>query len=393
VTNVSDNDQPGRSGSHHTPLIVLLGTIGCVASSLATVVSFLSATGRLPAGLGLTTSQFSVSRQIWGIPIEFGFVVAFASLMTLHLILVRLQHPNVQAYTMVLSTAILGTTFGLALGNPSAIPLWAASSAAAGLLIISAARETRRLRDVARALLSDLRTVRRSQAALTGMAAWLLAVVCVAQAIAAGAATTSRSEADSRALLSWFTSQRPLTLQELRAGEGLKVVVFTDHQCPACIGLVPQYRDVVSALRLRGFAVDLAIRAFPLEAECNDVTGVTVHPFACEAAAAAQLVSLAAPANAVDFEEWLYATGKNLSRDSIRTELSRLRLDAQFDTRYEELLQSVREDASLGRRAGVYATPTVFLNGVKLPNVTPAGLEKLAGHAATLVATPLMRLP
>jgi hypothetical protein len=357
------------------------------------LVSFLSATGRLPAGLTLTASQFSVSRQIWGIPIEFGFVVAFASLMALHLALVRLRHPNLQAYTMVLSTAILGGAFGLVLGNPSAIPLWAASGAAAGLLLISATRETRRLGDVARALLSDLRTVRRSQAALAGVAAWLLAVVCVAPAIAASAATTSRSEADSRALLSWFTSQRPLTLQEFRAREGVKLVVFTDHQCPACIGLVPQYMDVVSALRLRGFTVELAIRAFPLEAECNDVTSATVHPLACEAAAAMQLVSREAPAKAVDFEEWLYATGANLSRDSIRAQLSRLKLDGQFDARYEELLQSVRDDASLGRRAGVYGTPTVFLNGVKLPNVTPAGLEKLAGHAAGVVSTPLVTRP
>ena len=46
-----------------------------------------------------------------------------------------------------------------------------------------------------------------------------------------------------------------------------------------------------------------------------------------------------------------------------------------FDARYEALLPEIRKDVALGQQVQVSGTPTIFLNGIRFPNVRPSYID------------------
>jgi len=67
-------------------------------------------------------------------------------------------------------------------------------------------------------------------------------------------------------------------------------------------------------------------------------------------------------------DEWLSHNKNNLSRDTIRDAVRTVAQIADFDAEYNEGLREVRGDVSLGHALGVAGTPTVFVNGVRMPS-------------------------
>lgn len=363
--------RPWRTGS----IRFLAALIGVMASGFATIASHLWSMGDLPAALIMRRSWLATLRQFQGVPIEFGLVAGFA-LIALISISVNAQS-RLRAAAFVVATALFGVSLGLVWANPRAIALWF-STAAAVVILWQAQRGTESepslaLSELPRRLAAGL----SAPGARTGLAIWALAAVVLAQFLSSRAGAISRTEAENRELSRWFLAAAPIQEQTLLpSGATHRLVVFSDYQCPACRAMVPQFRSAVSAARLRGTPVEIDIRDFPLAAGCNRAATSTLHPLACEMATAARVVRERLPDQDLAFEAWLFRQKDDLTVAELQTKLTTMGIVAD-ELRRPDLLKAVEADASLGAAVGVVSTPTAFLDGVRLPALTPNGISSL----------------
>ena len=194
----------------------------------------------------------------------------------------------------------------------------------------------------------------------------------------------STEDAQTNRMLAWYQAAKAA----VHAPPGIELVIFSDYQCPSCRVAVPQL--LASAAGASGRTAKVTIRDFPLDNSCNDVVpaGVpSLHPSACVAAIAARLVDERLPDEAEAFHRWLYSNQDRFSEQFIRRKLSELGIGDQFDASWDRLLLAVRADIREGASYGVFSTPSVVLNRVKLPNISAQGLEKLIAYEMTGRAT------
>ena len=221
----------------------------------------------------------------------------------------------------------------------------------------------------------DLRTLRRSPAALALAAVWLVASVSVvaffpreeaplAQAAAAAPATPIEElSADEIAQFEqWMSQQMRLDLGVPADGARVVVVKFNDYQCPACRATYFAYKGLKekwesqSNGQVRFISVD-----YPLESECN--TG-GIHGAACEAAAAVRMARAKNRAEAM--EEWLFDNQPRLTRDVVEEGVREVAQVTDFDEQYPKMLELVRADAQKGQKVQIQGTPTFFINGIRI---------------------------
>ena len=142
------------------------------------------------------------------------------------------------------------------------------------------------------------------------------------------------------------------------------IVEFTDFQCSACGAMYPILEDT---LKSYGNRVHFVIRNFPL-------TSIHANAFrAAQAAAAAN-----AQGKFWEYIDYLFKNQNSLDVDSLKkyatqVGLDRKRFDADFEVgKYDE---QIRRDIVDGETYGVEATPTIFVNGVVLTDVSADGLR------------------
>lgn len=351
---------------------------------VAVAVAHLWTTGDLPASLVGPERYLATLRQYLDVPAELGLLLAATMLLVLGIRAESKARPDVaRAHGFVWSVVIMGAAGGMLVMHPYTLTLWMIVAGAVATLYLSS--ESLSASRAFRLTLGDLR-------GHFGAGTWvpvvmlLLTVAVTGQALSARASVKPRDQASMRQLVSWYKASTPLPLADLLGGNQTRLAVFTDYQCPTCSTLVPLYQSVISAAKLKGQPIELLVYDFPLEPECNGLVRDATHPMACEAAAAARLVRARAPDQFADFESWLYGQQTSLSAEGLTARLASMELAAAFRDSYAELVKEVRQDAQLAVRAGVHSTPTLFLQGVKLPTVTPRGLEALV-DAVTPVRT------
>jgi protein-disulfide isomerase len=140
------------------------------------------------------------------------------------------------------------------------------------------------------------------------------------------------------------------------------IVVFTDFQCPSCAAMHPVIDEVVKTYANR---VRLVIRDFPL----------AMHPQARKAAEAANAANAQGK-----FFEYIAVLFKNQSALDVASlkkyatdlGLDRVKFDATLDS--GQYAAEVNNDAAEGEAYGIDGTPTIFINGVRLRNLTAGGL-------------------
>jgi protein-disulfide isomerase len=157
----------------------------------------------------------------------------------------------------------------------------------------------------------------------------------------------------------WWKVQPKVDLP-VPASPGVKVqiVTFSDYQCPACRAAHDSLRRVVG--RYDQSAVELTLKHYPLEGECNPAAARGNHYAACEAAAA--YVMARGTGFQQKLDDWLFANQATLTPATVRQAAKDVAGIADFDTRYARALQEVRADADLGAKLNVEATPTIYLN-------------------------------
>lgn len=165
-------------------------------------------------------------------------------------------------------------------------------------------------------------------------------------------------------------------------GEGAKVVIvkFNDFQCPACANAHNLYKPLLEKwAREAPGQVQMFVKDFPLEPECNTNVKRDVHQAACEAAAAVRLARQAQ--KDVALEEWFYANQGAMTPESVRNAARDVGGVQDFDTRYQAALEGVKTDVAMAGTVGVTATPTLFINGVKLDKLPPPNvLDAVIAH-------------
>lgn len=133
------------------------------------------------------------------------------------------------------------------------------------------------------------------------------------------------------------------------------VVMFTDFQCPACSGVDPILKKVVLEY---GDKVRLVVRDFPL---------VNLHENAFNAALAANAAN--AQGKFFVYKELLYKNQENLDKASLIKYAEQIGLNIEqfkLDLENKKFADEVRADMADGKSYGINATPTVFVNGVKV---------------------------
>ena len=154
--------------------------------------------------------------------------------------------------------------------------------------------------------------------------------------------------------------------------EGAKVLIvkFNDFQCPPCRQSHIAYKPILARyLADHPGEVRYVLRDFPLDAECNVNVANTIHQSACEAAVAVRLARAHDHGDAMI--EWIFANQPSLTPDLIRQGVREVGGVADYDAKYASTLELVRTDIALGKRFGVSATPTFFINGLKINGAWP----------------------
>lgn len=151
------------------------------------------------------------------------------------------------------------------------------------------------------------------------------------------------------------------------------VVMFSDFQCPACSATHPVLKRVIAEYAGK---VRFVERDFPL---------TTIHANAFRAALAAGAAN--AQGKFFEYIELLYNNQNSLDTASLKEYASKIgldrkRFDADLDS--EKFAAEVRKDMEDGKKYGINGTPTIFVNGVKVRQLSAEAfreaIEKALKH-------------
>jgi protein-disulfide isomerase len=265
--------------------------------------------------------------------------------------------------------------------------------AVVGIFVITGRAASFPMTSLPQRLLRDLRHAATRPLALTLIA---LFVASAATAIAAfprefAADGAGSDGAAAPALISteqqteverWFDSQPRAIVPVDPGGAAVTIVKFHDFQCPPCKQSYEQYKPILAKYAaLAPGKVKLVTRDFPLDPECNRSTPTGTHLAACEAAVAVRLARQKSEAQADRMEEWLFANQATLTPMGIKAAARDIGGVADFDARYPGALEQVKADTALGSLLNVRATPTFFINGVKIDGgLQPQFLDAIIAH-------------
>lgn len=147
------------------------------------------------------------------------------------------------------------------------------------------------------------------------------------------------------------------------------VVMFTDFQCPACAATHPALEQV---LKQYGTRVRLVVRDFPLDQ----------HQWARKAAEAANAAN--AQGKFFEYIAILYKNQQALDVPSLKKYASDLGLDrARFDADLDsgKYAAEVAHDVADGKSYSIGATPTIFINGVRLLDLDDRSIKAALDRA------------
>ena len=195
---------------------------------------------------------------------------------------------------------------------------------------------------------------------------------------AAGAAEPASAPEEERVQFAqWYAGQPHAAIDVPAEGAAVVVVKFNDYQCPPCRQTFMDYEPVFARYAAeRPGAVRFVIMDFPLESECNAGVTSDLHPAGCEAAVAVRLARERGTAD--HLERWLFANQPRMTPALVEQGARDVGGVSDFQSRYDSALEAVKADIAYGRSLGVRATPTFFVNGVRIQGGLPVHLFEQA---------------
>ncbi len=229
------------------------------------------------------------------------------------------------------------------------------------------------------------RAVRDLRRLVTAPAALIVALLFVAASVAAialfprGGEAAARQAAqpqtakalaqDTRSDFEQYWTALPRTIVPVsNEGAAVLIVKFTDYQCPMCGSSYFDLQPVLAKYEAEmPGAVKLVPKDYPLNQECNPALPRTIHPGACAAAAAVRMA--AKRHKQADMEAWLYSNQTGLTPDIVRQAAEKVAgiTPKEFDEQYPTVIKDVEQDVAMGQLLKVESTPTIFVNGIRIP--------------------------
>jgi protein-disulfide isomerase len=330
-------------------LVIIAATIAGVATLVLTASRF------NPALMRGTARQITggLRSDIYGFAVEPVLAAMFICLIVAH-------QRRLLAVLSVLQVAVVTATGASAPRQFGSSLLWITTAAASAVILAAAVR-------VAAEENRPHLPQRRHRLRAARLTAVLLTAGCAA--LASGglghehSSQTGGAGSDSVSTIDWWKKESGRLSPFVQAGNELVVTVYSDYECFACAYAHGQLRAALASAAAAGLKVRVVERAFPLSTACNRIAPVDLHPAACEAAVAVNIVP---PNMRPALVEWLYANQGDLSATTIRD--AAVRLGRIEPTAYESLRPAaatlVREEVETAIRAGVRSTPTFVINGV-----------------------------
>ncbi len=137
------------------------------------------------------------------------------------------------------------------------------------------------------------------------------------------------------------------------------IVMFTDFQCSACSATYPVLKQAIAEYADK---IRFVERDFPL---------ITIHENAFQAALAAGAAN--AQGKFFEYTEVLYKNQNALDKDSLKKYAADLGLNVkqfELDLASPKIADEVRKDMEDGKTYGISGTPTIYVNGVKVRNLS-----------------------
>lgn len=147
----------------------------------------------------------------------------------------------------------------------------------------------------------------------------------------------------------------------------IRVVAFTDYQCPLCGAVEKSLRRIVREYD----DVSFSIKHFPACADCNDwFRKKDLHPNACRAARVGEAAGILQGDDGFwAMSDWLFKEAGEFSEESLFQKLQEMGLDKAEFVRLRDsdrTLRRIQTDIEDGISLGLRTTPMVFINGVEL---------------------------
>jgi uncharacterized membrane protein/protein-disulfide isomerase len=287
---------------------------------------------------------------------------------------------NAQGYVFLLATLALSVVLYLSYASffilKVSCPLcMAVYVAVVGIFLISGARASFPMSTLPQRLLSDV-----GRSGPRAIVTTLLFLIAAGSAVAffprdsapeAASAQPAPAPAQDRTaeFERWYTAQPRVPIIEPAQGAKVLIVDFSDFQCPYCRQAYIALKPILEKYDTQQpGAVRLVLKDYPLDSECNvNVQGGGPHPAACEAAVAVRLARIRNRDAAL--EEWLFSNQPAMTPDTVRQAAREIGRVTDFEAKYAATLELVKGDIALGKTLGVSATPTLFINGVKIAGV------------------------
>jgi uncharacterized membrane protein/protein-disulfide isomerase len=376
-------------------LLVAFALLGLAAATVSSYVhyklltdpayvSFCDVSGKVSC----TQAYLSQYGSFMGIPVAIGGVIFFAVAAALAGFAGgnrSAARENAAGYIFAWSTVGLAFVLYLAWASYVVLGLFCILCAITyvsvlALFIISGGATTFPMSSLPTRAARDLRTLVSSPIALVmllviggGSAALIASFPNESTAVAAqqeAAANFEPLTAEQRKQVEDWWAVQPVTELPIPPSAGTKVLIvkFSDFQCPACRQAYISLKPVLA--KYQGQGVEFVKKHYPLEGECNPYAAGMNHFASCEAAAAYEMAK--GTPNLAKLDDWLFNHQQSLTRDVVRQAAEEQAGIKDFDARYEATLQTVKTDASLGKLLGVSQTPTIYINGRKIPCCPPS---------------------
>jgi uncharacterized membrane protein/predicted DsbA family dithiol-disulfide isomerase len=178
------------------------------------------------------------------------------------------------------------------------------------------------------------------------------------------------TEAQQSEFERYMSTSPRVSLDVPAEGATVLIVKFNDFQCPPCRNSHMAYKPILAKYTAEHPGmVRYVLKDYPLDADCNANVSNTIHPAACEAAVA---VRLARAHNREDaMIEWIFANQPQLTPDLVRQAARDVGQVPDFDAKFAPTIELVKRDIAMGKSLGVMATPTFFINGLKVDGALP----------------------
>ena len=153
------------------------------------------------------------------------------------------------------------------------------------------------------------------------------------------------------------------------------LIVFSDFQCSVCDMFASNFRYLIDYNKGK---LNIRYKYFPLSSKCNPLLKDNLHPMACESAWAGEAARL--QGRFWEYHDSLFARGPIKNEQELIEIARMMKMDMtkfNLDYKSEICRNKIKEDIMEGIRLHIDGTPTAFLNGRKLIDLSESNINFL----------------